>query len=145
MLYDLSNELSRKQFSVRVKHLWEKRAGIVELTDKSRRSFNQNSYLHAILGVLALETGNSLEVVKREIYKKRINPDLYVRMKADPVLGEVETIRSSRDLTKEEFSLSLDRYKKFCSENGIYIPEPGDEELLRQIELEMARAQKYLL
>lgn len=145
MLYDLSNELSRKQFSVRVKHLWEKRAGIVELTDKSRRSLNQNSYLHAILGVLALETGNSLEVVKREIYKKRINPDLYVRMKADPVLGEVETIRSSRDLTKEEFSLSLDRYKKFCSENGIYIPEPGDEELLRQIELEMARAQKYLL
>lgn len=144
MLYDLSNELSRKQFSVRVKHLWEKRAGIVELTDKSRRSLNQNSYLHAILGVLALETGNSLEVVKREIYKKRINPDLYVRMKADPVLGEVETIRSSRDLTKEEFSLSLDRYKKFCSENGIYIPEPGDEELLRQIELEMAKAQKYL-
>lgn len=145
MLYDLSNELSRKQFSVRVKHLWKKRAGIVELTDKSRRSLNQNSYLHAILGVLALETGNSLEVVKREIYKKRINPDLYVRMKADPVLGEVETIRSSRDLTKEEFSLSIDRYKKFCSENGIYIPEPGDEELLRQIELEMARAQKYLL
>lgn len=145
MLYDLSNELSRKQFSVRVKHLWEKRAGIVELTDKSRRSLNQNSYLHAILGVLALETGNSLEVVKREIYKKRINPDLYVRIKADPVLGEVETIRSSRDLTKEEFSLSLERYKQFCSENGIYIPEPGDEELLRQIELEMARAQKYLL
>ena len=144
MLYDLSNEFSRRQFSARVRHLWEKGAGIVELTDKSRRSLNQNSYLHAILGVLALETGNSLEVVKREIYKKRVNPDLFVRMKADPLLGEVETIRSSRDLTKEEFSLSLDRYKRFCAENGIYIPEPGDEELLRQIEIEMARAQKYL-
>ena len=144
MLYDLSNELSRKQFAARVKHLWEKGAGIVELTDKSRRSLNQNNYLHAILGVLALETGNSLEVVKREIYKKKVNPDLFLRIKHDPMLGEIEEVRSSRDLTKEEMSLSLDRYKKFCADNGIFLPEPGDEELLRQIEYEMARAAKYL-
>lgn len=143
MLYDLSNPLSRSQFAARVKHLWGK-GGIVELTDKSRRSTSQNSYLHAILGVLVLETGNPLEVVKQEIYKKRINPDLYVRTKTDPLLGEIEVIRSSRDLSKEEMSISIDRYKKFCSENGIYIPEPGDEEILRQIELEMARVQRYL-
>lgn len=143
MLYDLSNVLSRKQFSARVKHLWEK-GGIVELTDKSRRTLNQNSYLHAILGVLALETGNSLEVVKREIYKKKVNPDLFLRVKRDPLLGEIEVVRSSRDLTKEEMSLSLDRYKKFCSDNGIFLPEPGDEELIRQIEFEMGRAVKYL-
>ena len=143
MLYDLQSELSRKQFSARVKHLWEK-GTLVELTDKSRRSLNQNSYLHTILGVLALETGNTMEVVKREIYKKRINPDLYVRVKTDPLLGEVETLRSSRELSKEEMSLSIDRYKRFCAENGIYIPEPGDDEVLRQIEYEMARSQKYL-
>lgn len=76
-----------------------------KLTDKSRRSLSQNAYLHAILGVLALETGNSLEVVKREIYKKKINPDLFVRVKHDPLLGEIEEVRSSRDLTKEEMSL----------------------------------------
>lgn len=143
MLYNLQDSLSRKQFSSRVKHLWEK-GTLVELTDKSRRSTAQNSYLHCVLGVLALETGNTLEVVKREIYKKRINPDLYVRVKTDPILGEVETLRSSRDLSKEEMSLSIDRYKQFCSANGIYIPDPGDEEILRQIEFEMARAQKYL-
>lgn len=144
MLYDLSNELSRKQFAARVKHLWAKGAGIVELTDKSRRSLNQNNYLHVILGVLALETGNSLEVVKREIYKKKVNPDLFIRTKSDPLLGEIGVVRSSRDLTKEEMSLSIDRYKKFCAEQGIFLPEPGDEELLRQIEFEMARAAKYL-
>lgn len=143
MLYNLQDKLSREQFSKRVKHLWEK-GSLVELTDKSRRSTAQNSYLHCILGVLALETGNSLEVIKQEVYKKRINPDLYVRVKTDPLLGEVETLRSSRDLGKEEMSLSIDRYKQFCSENGIYIPEPGDEEILRQIEYEMARAQRFL-
>jgi hypothetical protein len=143
MLYDLSNELSRRQFAARVKHLWQK-GGIVELTDKSRRSLTQNSYLHAILGALALETGNSLEVVKLEIYKKKVNPDLYLRTKSDPLLGEIEVVRSGRDLTKEEMSLSIDRYKKFCAEQGIFLPEPGDEELLRQIEWEMSRAAKYL-
>lgn len=143
MLYDLSNELSRKQFSTRVKHLWAKGC-IVELTDKSRRTLNQNSYLHAILGVLAMETGNSLEVVKLEIFKKRVNPDLFVRTKRDPVLGDIEVVRSSRDLTKEEMSIAIDRYQKFCAENGVFLPEPGDEELLRQIEFEMGRAAKYL-
>ena len=143
MLYDLSNELSRKQFSARVKHLWKK-GGIVELTDKSRRTLNQNSYLHAVLGVLALQTGNSLEVVKLEIFKKRVNPDLFVSTKRDPMLGEIEVVRSSRDLTKEEMSIAIDRYQKFCAENGIFLPEPGDEELIRQIEFEMGRAAKYL-
>lgn len=143
MIYNLQDELSRKQFSTRVRHLWQK-GGIVELTDKSRRSLTQNSYLHAILGALALETGNSLEVVKLEIYKKKVNPDLYLRTKSDPLLGEIEVVRSSRDLTKEEMSLSIDRYKKFCAEQGIFLPEPGDEELLRQIEWEMSRAAKYL-
>lgn len=143
MLYNLQDRLSREQFSARVKHLWEK-GSLVELTDKSRRSLNQNAFLHAILGILALETGNSLEVIKQEVYKRRINPDLYVRVKTDPILGEVETLRSSRDLSKEEMSLSIDRYRRFCSDNGVYIPEPGDEEIIQQIEFEMARAQKYL-
>lgn len=82
--------------------------------------------------------------MKREIYKKRVNPDLFLRTKTDPVLGEVEVVRSSRDLTTEEMSLSIDRYKKFCADNGIFLPEPGDEELLKQIEWEMSKAAKYI-
>lgn len=143
MLYNLQDELSRKRFSARVKTLWEKGA-IVALTDKSRRTLNQNAYLHVAIGCLALETGNSLEVIKQEIYKRRVNPDLYIRSKIDPILGKIEFLRSSRDLTKEEMSLSIDRYLRFCADQGIYIPQPGDEELLRQIECEIAKSEKYL-
>lgn len=142
MQYDLSNELSRRQFSMKVKALLEKGV-VVELTDKSRRSLSQNAYLHAILGVLALETGNSLEVIKQEVYKKKLNPDIFVTTKHDNILGDIEIIRSSRTLTKEEMSLSIERYKKFCAEMQVYIPEPGDDAILRQIEFEMSRAQKY--
>ena len=144
MLYNLQDELSRQRFAAKVRHLWEK-GTIVELTDKHRRSLQQNAYLHVAIGAVALETGNSLEVIKQEIYKRRVNPDLFVEEKDDPVLGRMTVLRSSRDLNKEEMSLSIDRFRKFAEENGIYIPSPGDEELLAQLEYEIDKARKYML
>lgn len=144
MLYNLQDELSRKRFAAKVRSLWEK-GTIVELTDKHRRTLSQNSFLHCCIGAVALETGNSLEVIKQEIYKRRVNPDLFVEEKDDPVLGRITVLRSSRDLNKEEMSLSIDRFRRFAEENGIYIPSPGDEELLAQLEYEIDKARKYML
>ena len=61
------------------------------------------------------------------------------------MLGRITVLRSSRDLNKEEMSLSIDRFRRFAEENGIYIPEPGDEELLAQLEYEIDKARKYML
>lgn len=144
MLYNLQDELSRHKFAAKVRHLWDT-GTIVELTDKKRRSLQQNRFLHICIGAVALETGNSLEVIKQEIYKRRVNPDLFVIERDDPVLGRMTVLRSSRDLNKEEMSLSIDRFRRFAEENGIYIPSPGDEELLAQLEYEIDRARKYML
>ena len=53
-------------------------------------------------------------------------------------------IRSSADLTKEEMSMAIDRFKRWGAENGIYMPNPGDESLLREIAIEMGRNKAYL-
>lgn len=53
-------------------------------------------------------------------------------------------LRSSKDLTKEEMSTAIDRFKRWASEQGIYIPEPEDTERLREIEVEMGRMQRWL-
>ena len=143
MLYNLREELSRQRFASRVKKLW-KDGAIVELTDKRRRTGNQNRYCHLILGILAMETGNSLEAVKTEIFKKRVNPDLFVAQKDDPVLGQITVLRSSRDLTTEQMTLAIDRYMKFCSELGIYIPSPEDEALIEEAEYELSKLDKWL-
>lgn len=143
MLYNLREELSRQRFAARVRKLWQDGA-IVELTDKRRRTGSQNRYLHVILGILAMETGNSLECVKQEIFKKRVNPDLFVVEKDDPILGHIQTLRSSRDLNKEEMSKAIDRYMKFCAELGVYIPSPEDEALIEQAEYELSRLDKWL-
>ena len=143
MLYNLKDQLSRKRFSTRVKALWDAGA-VVELTDKRRRTSQQNRYLHVAIGILAMETGNSLETIKQEVFKRRVNPDLFIVEREDPILGHIQTLRSSRDLGKEEMSAAIDRYLDFCAENGVYIPSPEEEDMLREAEYEIAKIERYL-
>ena len=143
MIYDLTKDLDRKKFMTRVNAFWEKGAR-VELTDKRPRSLNQNAYLHVILGALAMETGNSLEYIKQEVFKKRCNPDIFLVEKDDPMLGHVEVLRSSRNVTVNEMSTAIDRYRKWCSEHGVYIPSAGEESLLADLERQMSQQAQWL-
>lgn len=143
MLYDLSSEYQRQSFESRVSNLLE-RGVVVDLCEKTLRSRNQNSYLHLLIGVVAMETGNTLEYCKEWYFKRLCNEDLFVTTKMDKYAGEVEVIRSTADLTKEEMSMAIDRFKRWGGENGIYMPNPGDESLLKEIAIEMGRMKSYI-
>lgn len=73
MVYDLSSDFQRKSFLARMDNLMEKGA-VVELTEKAFRSPNQNRYLHLLIGVVAIETGNTLEDAKKWYFKETCNP-----------------------------------------------------------------------
>ena len=143
MLYDLSSELQRKSFLARVEHLLE-RSCVVELSEKTFRSKGQNNFLHLLIGVVAMATGNTLEDTKRWYFKEICNADLFHRQHFDKLGNSVDCIKSSADLTKEEMSMAIDRFKRWGAENGIYLPNPGDESLLREIEIQMGRNRAYL-
>lgn len=143
MTYDLKNQFSRKSFNKRVEALLEAGA-VVKLTTNQNRTLNQNKFLHIALGILAMETGCSIGYIKQEVFKRRVNPDLFIMEKNDPILGHIEVLRSSRDLNKEEMSMAIDRYLKFCADNGIYIPSPEDHDMLREAEYEIAKIEQYL-
>lgn len=143
MQYDLSNSLQRQTFSARCDALLGKGC-VVDLTEKTFRSRNQNSYLHLLIGVVAMETGNTLDYCKEWYFKRLCNKDLFITTKADRYAGQVEILRSSADLTQEEMSTAIDRFKRWGAENGIYMPSPGDEELLKEIAIEMGRVKSYL-
>lgn len=143
MQYDLSNELQRKSFSARVEHLLGKGA-VCELTEKTFRTKGQNNYLHLLLGVVAMATGNTLEDVKREYFKALVNPDIFIHRKTDRMGNTIVVYRSSADVSKEEMSTAIDRFKRWGAENGIYLPDPGDESLLQAIAIEMGRNNQYL-
>lgn len=143
MMYNLSTPLDRERFAARANALLQK-GSVIELTEKTLRSHNQNSYLHLIIGVIAMETGVSLEYAKREYFKKLVNRDLFIRKEQDRFSGEIEVIRSSADLTIEEMRIAIDRFRMWASQNGFYIPSPEDRDRLRDIEIEMGRMRQYL-
>ena len=143
MLYNLSNPLDRERFAARANALLQK-GSVTELTEKTLRTHNQNSYLHLIIGVVAMDVGVTLEYAKREYFKKLVNADLFIRKEQDRFSGEIEVIRSSASLTIEEMSIAIDRFKRWGAENGFYLPSPEDKERLRDIEIEMGRMRQYL-
>lgn len=143
MQFDLSTDFQRKAFLSRVDLLLEKGA-VVEMTERTFRTRNQNNYLHLLIGVVAMDTGNTLAFTKDVYFKRLVNPDIFCVEKEDRIMGKVSVLRSSADLTKEEMSIAIDRFKRWGSQNGIYMPNPGDESLLREIAIEMGRNKAYL-
>lgn len=144
MLYDLKNPLDRDRFKRRCNALFLKQ-GMVLLEEKTQRSSQQNRYLHLLLGYLAMETGNALDYVKEIFYKRAANKELFVREKEDDILGKVEYLRSSADLSKEEMTLSIDRFRDWSSQTaGIYLPTANEQEFLASIEYEMSRYKQWI-
>lgn len=145
MIYNTSNPLDKANFLLRANKLAES-GKIVELTEKKpRRSLPQNKYLHVILAYFGTQTGNTLEWVKQQYYKKLVNPDLFIREKEDKYLGKIKVLRSSADLDTAEMSLSIERFRNWSAqEAGIYIPSADEAILIQQMEIEIERNKDFL-
>lgn len=145
MIYNLSSPLDKANFLLRAKKLAESGV-IVDLTEKKpRRSLPQNKYLHVILAYFGTQTGNTLEWVKQQYYKKLVNPDLFIREKEDKYLGRIKVLRSSADLDTAEMSLSVDRFRNWATqEASIYIPSADEAILIQQMEIEIERNKEFL-
>lgn len=136
MIYDLSKPLDRERFIARTKFLLDKQRR-VELTDVSHRSLSQNRYLHICLTYFANELGESMEYVKETYFKRMCNADIFVYTQPDKVTGEeVGQLRSTREISREDMTTAIERFRKFASDNGCYIPSSEEHEYLRQMEYE---------
>lgn len=139
MLYNNSNPYDRARFLAKAHELADK-GEVTELTCKTARTLNQNSYLHLLLAILADYVGTTEEDVKVTYYKRLINPDLFVRRITDKIYGaDREYLRSTRKLSKAEMSQSIDRLKMWAIENKIYLPEPDNKEELLYAQVEISK------
>ena len=145
MIYDTSNPLDKANFLLRAKKLAES-GKVIDLTEKKpKRSLPQNKYLHVLLAYFGTQTGNTLEWVKQQYYKKLVNPDLFIREKEDKYLGNIKVLRSSADLDTSEFSLSVERFRNWASqEAGIYLPSSDEYIIIQQMEIEIERNKDYI-
>lgn len=146
MIYDLNTDIDCMRFERRVVALREKRV-LVELSEKKpRRTHPQNAYLHLLIGEFAMQTGNTLDWVKQEYFKRHCNAELFVRVKTDELTHrDVEVLRSSRDLDTVEMTTAIDRFKQWAAvECGIDLPDAEDKEWLGYIEREMQYQRQWL-
>lgn len=146
MIYDLNTDIDRIRYEKRVKSLLDRRT-VVELSErKPKRTTPQNAYLHLLLGEFAMQTGNTLDWVKSEYFKRHCNAELFVVRKRDELTHrEVEVLRSSRDLDTGEMTTAIDRFKHWAAaECGIDLPDAEDREWLGYIEREMQHNREWL-
>jgi hypothetical protein len=115
---------------------------IVEVKKVSpKRTLNQNSYLHLLLGAFGQNFGYTIEEAKL-IYKD-LNAGIYKYDKE--VRGKNHTFyRSSADITKEEMAKSIDTLHEWSKRAGYPLPPATDQEWLRQIENDIEHNQYYL-
>lgn len=96
----------------------------VEITRKTeRRTLQQNSYLHLILGYFGTQTGYTTTEAKT-IYK-RLNADLYIYEK-----NNAKFLKSSADLSKEDMMRSIDKFIEYSENEGIPLPAPDNQDFL---------------
>lgn len=146
MIYDLNTDIDRARFEKKVVALQQKRV-LVELSEKKpRRTHPQNAYLHLLIGEFAMQTGNTLDWVKQEYFKRHCNAEMFVRRRTDDLTRkEVEVLRSSRDLDTGEMTTAIDRFKQWAAvECGIDLPDAEDKEWLGYIEREMQHQREWL-
>jgi len=117
MIYRLKEQRDKERFIKRVNELVETDKTIDLSEKRAKRSIDQNSYLHVIIGLLGIETGHTLEEAKQLIkfkcpfmnYKKK---DAYF-------------LRSTTELNTKEMTELIDWLRNWSSkELGLYLPTP---------------------
>lgn len=101
---------------------------VVEIKKKSpARSLNQNNYIHLCLTYFADNFGYTLEEAKT-LYKY-VNEETYKYKKKG-----MPFYRSSADLSKDEMTYTIDKFRRFAAEHGCELPLAINQEWLRRIE-----------
>lgn len=145
MLFNLDNPYERDKFKEYCNMQYEKK-GIVEVKRKHRqRSTSQNSYLHVLLGYFASEFGYSMEEVKYDIFKKKVNPDIFKIGRVNKRGQKITAIRSSRDLDTAEMTTAIERFRNWSSAvAGLYLPKPNEYDALISAQQQIDSYEQYL-
>ena len=143
MIFNASNEFDIQRAKERLGYLIEKKKTF-EITEKNpKRTYSQNNYIHLLFAWFALEYGETPEYVKQDIFKKLVNPQIFLTEYVNYKTGEVrEAWRSTADLNTKEMTTAIDNFRDYASkEAGIYLPTPDDLNSLNEIERQVNNLQ----
>ena len=144
MIYDLQKEFEIKRADAYYEKL-KTNGKKVEIKSIELRNLKQNNYLHLIIGWFACECGYTIDYVKRKFYKQTCNPDIYIIEVVNKFTGEVDIdFKSSKDVTEDEMTLSITRFRNWSGNNGVYLPSSDEREFLEHVNLELKKQKEHL-
>ena len=143
MIFNASNEFDIQRAKERLGYLIEKKKTFEITEKKPKRTYSQNNYIHLLFAWFALEYGETPEYVKQEIFKKLVNPQIFLTEYVNYKTGEVRAAwRSTADLNTKEMTTAIDNFRDYASkEAGIYLPTPDDLISLNEIERQVNNLQ----
>jgi len=146
MKYNLKNKIDQQKFKARGNELWEEGAFVELRKINQSRTPQQNKYLHVLLGFFAVNYGDEMSYVKEEIFKKVVNPEIFITEFANRITGEIrQGIRSTKSLDTVEMTLAIGRFRDYATKEGVcYLAAPGELEMLREMEIEMEKVKQYI-
>tara|TARA_R110000850_G_scaffold183723_2_gene309319 strand:+ start:659 stop:1099 length:441 start_codon:yes stop_codon:yes gene_type:complete len=146
MILDATKQFDIERARTRLEKLIENKSKF-ELTEKKPvRSVSQNAYLHLIIGWFAIEYGETIDYVKRMIFKKLVNPEIFIFERENTKTGEKrKELKSSAILDSREMTNAIDRFRDYSSkEFGVYLPEAGEIDFLNEIKTQIENNKNYL-
>ncbi len=143
MRYDTADPLKVPNARRYFERLIDKGA-VIEIKECRKRSLRQNGYLFVTIEYWGTQVGYS--AVEAESVYKWVNRDVYFTTKK---IGGIEVpyIRHTYELSKEEMSMSIDRWRNWAAANDacpVYIPSPEEKRLVELMELEVEKNRAFL-
>ena len=85
------------------------------------------------------------EEVKQDIFKRKLNKDIFEVERVNKRGQKVVRLRSSRDLDTEEMTRAIERFRNWSSAvAGLYIPSPNETDALFAAQQQMEQCAEYL-
>jgi hypothetical protein len=143
MLFDLSNPFQLQDYKEYVNKLYKQGAVVRVEKVNHKRTLNQNSYLHFCLSYFACEYGCSVDEAKIDYFKRLVNRDLFVTKYTNKFGVEIERLRSTADLDKEEMRVAIDRFKNWAAKY-VYIPDADENKAIVYAQQKIEKVKNYL-
>lgn len=114
------------EFKEYISSITGKRELIIGLPSEMR-SLQANKYFYVALNAISKETGDPVEMIKCEIkYDLGMYEMIEVKNRKTDMYTTVHNWKSSRDLTKEQFSELIEYTIAYGAQRGVNIPSPEE-------------------
>lgn len=107
---------------------------VIEIINLTKRSIKQNSYLHVLIQLYAIEHGNTLAEAK-----------VYLKERCPIMIDDKGELRSTRDLNIQEMADFTEWMVTYCELHGMLVPSSKEWlENMDKFDKEIRKNQKWL-